>query len=57
MLWILFSSKLLNIQQEKIKNIYVFEETRAASLIWRALRQSNYTLALPNLQFIQYIKN
>lgn len=57
MLWILFSSKLLNIQQEKIKNINVFEETRAASLIWRALRQSNYTLALPNLQFIQYIKN
>lgn len=39
------------------KNIYVFEETGAASLIWRALRQSNYTLALPNLQFIQYIKN
>lgn len=57
MLWILFSSKLLNIQQEKIKNINVFEETRAASLIWRDLRQSNYTLALPNLQFIQYIKN
>lgn len=57
MLWILFSSKLLNIQQEKIKNINVFEETRAASLIWRALRQSNYTLALLNLQVIQYIKN